>query len=74
MISGAANADAALLLIDAFEGIREQSKRHGYLLSFLGIKQIIVLVNKMDMVNYEQKMFTKIKDEYLSFLRTLGII
>src|SRR3982751_4565269 len=55
MITGASQADAALLLIDAKEGIREQSRRHGYLLHLLGVRQIAVLVNKMDMVNYDQK-------------------
>ena len=50
MITGAASADAAVLLIAANEGVREQSRRHGYLLSLLGIRQIIVVVNKMDLV------------------------
>src|SRR5471032_3422925 len=54
MITGASQADAALVMIDAKEGIREQSKRHGYLLHLLGVRQISVLVNKMDMVNYDE--------------------
>ena len=49
MITGAANAEAALLLIDAHEGVQENSRRHGYLLNLLGIRQIAVLVNKMDL-------------------------
>src|SRR5215813_3440493 len=49
MITGAANAEAALLLIDANEGVQENSRRHGYLLNLLGIRQIVVLVNKMDL-------------------------
>src|SRR5438128_5245665 len=52
MISGAARAEAALLLIDAHEGIRENSKRHGYMMRFLGIKNVAVCVNKMDLVGY----------------------
>src|SRR5271169_2157134 len=52
MISGAARAEAALLLIDAKEGIAENSRRHGYLLSMLGIRQVAVLVNKMDLIDY----------------------
>src|SRR6266568_9562503 len=52
MISGAARAEAALLLIDAQEGVKEQSKRHGQLLSMLGIRQVAVVVNKMDLVDY----------------------
>ena len=73
MISGAARAEAALLVIDAKEGIRENSRRHGYLLSMLGIKQVAVCVNKMDIVNYSQHVFEAIKDEYLAFLRQVGI-
>ena len=50
MISGAARAEAAVLVIDAKEGVRENSRRHGYILSMLGIRQVIVCVNKMDLV------------------------
>ena len=53
MITGASWAEAALMVIDAFEGVQENSRRHGYMLSFLGIRQIYVLVNKMDLVNYD---------------------
>lgn len=73
MITGASQADAALLLIDAKEGIREQSKRHGMLLHLLGIRQIAVLVNKMDMVGYDQKVFDAIEKDYRAFLKTLGV-
>src|SRR5579872_3564261 len=52
MVTGAANADAALLVIDAKEGVAEQSKRHGYLLHLLGVSQIAVAVNKMDLIGY----------------------
>ncbi len=50
MISGAARAEAAVLVIDAKEGVRENSRRHGYILSMLGIRQVVVCVNKMDLV------------------------
>ncbi len=73
MITGAAQADAALVLIDAKEGIREQSKRHGYLLHLLGVRQIAVLVNKMDMVDYSEKIFTDIEKEYSEYLASLGV-
>ncbi len=73
MITGAAQADAALLLIDAKEGIREQSKRHGMLLHLLGVRQIAVVVNKMDMVGFDQKIFDAIEKEYREFLKTLGV-
>src|SRR4051794_10151143 len=73
MVTGAANAEAALLLIDANEGVQEQSRRHGYLLNLLGIKQIAVLVNKMDLPNYSQARFDEIEKEYRAFLQSVGV-
>jgi bifunctional enzyme CysN/CysC len=73
MISGAARAEAALLVIDAQEGIKEQSKKHGYLLSLLGIRQVAVVVNKMDLVGYSRDTFEAIKEEYREFLAQLGV-
>jgi len=73
MISGAARAEAALLVIDAKEGVRENSRRHGYLLSMLGIKQVAICINKMDIADYSQKTFESIKSEYLDFLRQIGV-
>ncbi len=73
MVTGAANAQAALLLIDAHEGVQEQSRRHGFLLSLLGVRQVAVLVNKMDLVKYSDKTFKSIEDEYRAFLAPLGI-
>ena len=73
MISGAASADAAILLIAANEGVREQSRRHGYLLSLLGIRQVVVAVNKMDLVNYSQETFEKLREDYSEFLRQIGM-
>lgn len=73
MVTGASRAEAALLVIDATEGIRENSRRHGYMLSMLGIKQITVLVNKMDLVNYQQSVFQDIIDEYRQFLSQIEI-
>ncbi len=73
MITGAANAEAALLLIDANEGIQEQSRRHGYLLNLLGIRQIAVLVNKMDLQGYAQARFEQIENDYRAFLKTIGV-
>lgn len=72
MVTGAARAEAAVLVIDAKEGIRENSKRHGYLLSMLGIKQIAVVVNKMDLVDYSRSAFEDIRDEYIAFLARIG--
>jgi len=73
MVTGAARAEAAMLVIDAKEGIRENSKRHGYMMSFLGIKNVTVCVNKMDLVNYDQKIFEDIKKEYTEFLNKINI-
>jgi bifunctional enzyme CysN/CysC len=73
MVSGAARAEAALLVIDAHEGIQENSKRHGYLISMLGIPQLVVLVNKMDLVNYDKNVFDSVTSQYRSFLQNLGV-
>ena len=74
MVTGASRAEAALLVIDAKEGVRENSRRHGYMLSLLGVKQIAVLVNKMDLLNYDQKAFEKVCDEYRAFLREINVV
>jgi len=74
MISGAARAEAALLLIDAKEGIRENSKRHGYVMRFLGIKNVAVCVNKMDLVGYDEKVFEQIKKDYTAFLKEIDLV
>ncbi len=72
MISGAARAEAAVLVIDAKEGVRENSRRHGYLLSMLGIRQIVVCVNKMDLVDRSEERFRAIEKEYREFLKGIG--
>ena len=74
MISGAARAEAAVLVIDAKEGVRENSRRHGYILSMLGIKQVIIVVNKMDLVNRDEKHFKVIEKEYREFLKSIGSV
>jgi bifunctional enzyme CysN/CysC len=73
MVTGAATADAALLLIAANEGVQEQSRRHAYLLSLLGVGRVLVLVNKMDLVNYSSAVFAQIEAEYRAFLKHLRI-
>jgi bifunctional enzyme CysN/CysC len=73
MVTGAATADAALLLIAANEGIQEQSRRHAYLLSLLGVGRVLVLVNKMDLVDYAPDTFSQIETEYRYFLKKLRI-
>jgi bifunctional enzyme CysN/CysC len=69
MVTGASRAEAALLVIDAEEGVRENSRRHGYMLSLLGIHQIAVLVNKMDLVGYRQEVYEAVCREYGEFLQ-----
>jgi bifunctional enzyme CysN/CysC len=73
MVTGAARAEAALLVIDAHEGVRENSRRHGYMLSMLGIRQVAVLINKMDLVGYREDVFASIVREYEDFLRHIDI-
>lgn len=74
MISGAARAEAAVLVIDAKEGVRENSRRHGYILSMLGIRQVVVCVNKMDLVNFDEAVFRRIEQEYRAFLTEIGAV
>jgi bifunctional enzyme CysN/CysC len=73
MITGAANADAAVLVIAANEGVLEQTKRHAYLLSLFGIQQFCVVVNKMDLVDFSEHRFREIEREYRKFLETLRL-
>jgi bifunctional enzyme CysN/CysC len=73
MITGAARAEAALLVIDAAEGVQENSRRHGYMVSLLGVRQLAVLVNKMDLVDWDQAVFDRIRSEYGAFLDQVGI-
>ena len=68
MVTGAARAQAAFLVIDANEGVKENSRRHGYLLSMLGVKKAAVIINKMDLVNFSEKVFNDVKKEYKNFL------
>lgn len=71
MVTGASRAESALLVIDAAEGVQENSRRHGYMISMLGIKQIMVIVNKMDLVDYDKNTFEAIKTEYSAFLKDI---
>jgi bifunctional enzyme CysN/CysC len=73
MITGAAHAEAALLVIDALEGIRENSRRHGYMLAMLGVRQVAVIVNKMDLIAYDQATFDAIATEFRAFLGQLHV-
>ena len=74
MLTGASMADAAILIIDAYEGIKEQTWRHAYLIKLLGIQGVIVALNKMDLVKYKRKRFEVIKARLTKFLQDLPII
>ena len=74
MVTGASRAEAALLVIDAQEGVRENSRRHGYMMSMLGIRQIAVLVNKMDLVGYRKETFDAIAEKYTAFLTDINVV
>ena len=73
MVTGAAAADCALLVVDAKEGVREQSRRHAYLLGLLGLSQILVAVNKMDLVDYDQARFAEVARAIEAYLDSLGV-
>lgn len=73
MITGAAQADAALLLVDASEGVRDQTRRHGYLLHLLGISQVAVVINKMDLVGFDEKRFHEIEADIVGHLSQFGL-
>src|SRR5882762_10224870 len=73
MITGASQADGAVLIIDALEGVRDQTRRHGYLLHLLGIRQVAVVVNKMDRVDFSAARFNEISDEISAHLIGLGV-
>ena len=73
MITGASQADGAVLIIDALEGVRDQTRRHGYLLHLLGVKQVAVVVNKMDRVDFSAERFDEISDEISAHLTGLGV-
>ena len=73
MITGASRAEAALLVIDAQEGVQENSRRHGYMLAMLGIKQCVVLINKMDLVGFDQAEYEKLVTSLTDFLAQVNI-
>jgi bifunctional enzyme CysN/CysC len=73
MATGASTADLAIILIDARNGVLEQTKRHSFIVSLLGIKHVIVAVNKMDIVDYSQAVFYNIKNDYIDFASRLDL-
>lgn len=73
MVTGASNCDVAIILIDARSGVKTQTRRHSFLVSLLGIKHVIVAVNKMDLKDYSEPVYEKIKADYLEFSKQLEI-
>ena len=69
MATGASNSDVAIILIDAEKGVLEQTKRHSFIVNLLGIKHIVVAINKMDLVNYKENIFKRIVDEYKELIK-----
>ncbi len=73
MATGASNCDLAIILIDARNGVQTQTRRHSYIASLLGIRHVIVAINKMDLMDYRQDVFERIRDDYLNFVRKLDL-
>ena len=73
MATGASTCDLAVILIDARYGVQTQTKRHSFIASLLGLKHIIVAINKMDLVGYSEETYHKIQDDYLAFIKTLDL-
>ena len=73
MITGSSQAQAAILLIDAEEGLREQTHRHAYMLSMLGLKQIMVIINKIDLVDYSQSRFDELEQLIRARVKEFGM-
>ena len=73
MATGASTADLAILLVDARHGVITQTKRHSFIVSLLGIKKVILAINKMDLVNYDQKTYQQIDQDYRDFAKNLNI-
>ncbi|MCK9259303.1 MAG: sulfate adenylyltransferase subunit CysN [Azoarcus sp.] len=73
MVTGASTADAAIVMVDARKGVLTQTRRHSYLVSLIGIRHVVVAINKMDLVDYAEPVFSRIVEDYLSFARQIGL-
>jgi bifunctional enzyme CysN/CysC len=73
MVTGASTADLAIILIDARKGMLVQTRRHSYLVSLIGVRHLVLAINKMDLVDYSQDVFERIRSEYLEFASKIGI-
>ncbi len=73
MVTGASTADLAIILVDARKGLLVQTRRHSTLVSLLGIRHVVLAINKMDLVDYSQDVFERIQTEYLAFAQQIGL-
>jgi len=73
MITGASTADLAVILVDACHGVRPQTRRHSFLVSLIGIKHVVLAVNKMDLVDFSEDVFERIRQEYCAFANKIGL-
>ena len=73
MITGASTADVAVILIDARKGVLTQTRRHSYLVSLIGIRKVVLAINKMDLMGYQQKVFDNIVEQYRAFAAQIGL-
>jgi len=73
MITGASTADVAVILVDARKGLLTQTRRHSYLVSLIGIKKIVLTINKMDLMNYSEQVFRDIEKQYREFASQIGL-
>jgi len=73
MITGASTADVAVVMIDARKGVLTQTRRHSYLVNLIGIRKVIIAINKMDMVDYSEKVFREIEEDYRAFAKQIGM-
>ncbi len=73
MVTGASTADLAIILIDARKGVLTQTRRHSYLVSLLGIRRVVLAINKMDLVGYAPEVFARIEEDYRAFAARIGL-
>ena len=73
MVTGASTADLAILLVDARQGILTQTRRHAYLVSLVGIRQVVLAINKMDLMEFDERVFARIRDSFAEFARSVGV-
>src|SRR3546814_17056563 len=73
MVTGASTADLAVILIDARQGVLTQTRRHSYLVNLIGIRNVVLAINKMDLVGYSQERFDEIVADYTAFAEGIGL-